>query len=212
MSTLFQTILSQDIWLPNSALIISLDIKDQTLSSDTMTISGLIAPVHNITLNLANTLRPFDTSSPVLAVETLSVNYFSVTANNFSENATNYQTLGYLQKTSNTSEYTSSEESEIRKRTFAEILIVSLALGCLILATIIGNIFVISAIVIEKNLKSVGNYLVLSLAVTDLMVACLVMPLGAVYEITQEWTFGPSLCELWTCTDVLCCTARYLSD
>ncbi len=40
------------------------------------------------------------------------------------------------------------------------------------------------------------------------MVACLVMPLGAVYEVTQEWTLGSSLCELWTCTDVLCCTAR----
>ena len=94
------------------------------------------------------------------------------------------------------------------ERTFMELFVVSILLGILILSTIFGNIFVISAIVLEKNLKSVGNYLVLSLAVTDLLVACLVMPLGAVYEVLQQWTFGSELCELWTSIDVLCCTAR----
>ena len=53
-----------------------------------------------------------------------------------------------------------------------------------------------------------GNYLVLSLAVTDLLVACLVMPIGALYEVTQEWNLGTRLCEMWTFVDVLCCTAR----
>jgi len=119
-----------------------------------------------------------------------------------SENVT--YVIEYLEKSTN-----STNENERKKRSLAEILIVSLALGCLILATIIGNIFVISAIILEKNLKSVGNYLVLSLAVTDLLVACLVMPIGALYEITQEWNLGSSLCELWTSADVLCCTARY---
>lgn len=42
----------------------------------------------------------------------------------------------------------------------------------------------IAAIIIERNLQNVANYLVASLAVADLMVACLVMPLGAVYEVT----------------------------
>lgn len=139
--------------------------------------------------------------------DNLSVNFFNV-----SDNQTNYQTFPELKSPNATDlpSVDSSDDNEVRRRTLAEILFVSIALGCLILATIIGNIFVISAIILEKNLKSVGNYLVLSLAVTDLMVACLVMPLGAFYEITQEWTFGSALCELWTCTDVLCCTARYV--
>lgn len=51
-----------------------------------------------------------------------------------------------------------------------------------------GNVFVIAAILIEKNLQNVANYLIVSLAVADLMVACLVMPLGAVYEVS---TFIP---------------------
>lgn len=44
--------------------------------------------------------------------------------------------------------------------------------------------FVIGAIILERNLQNVANYLVVSLAVADLLVACLVMPLGAVYEVS----------------------------
>ncbi|XP_076330062.1 LOW QUALITY PROTEIN: 5-hydroxytryptamine receptor-like, partial [Tachypleus tridentatus] len=90
------------------------------------------------------------------------------------------------------------------------VIIVSVVLGLLILATVVGNLFVIAAILIEKHLRSIGNYLVLSLAVADLMVACLVMPLSAVYEVTNEWVLGSGLCEAWTFCDVLCCTASIL--
>ncbi|KAE8746004.1 hypothetical protein FOCC_FOCC007262, partial [Frankliniella occidentalis] len=58
---------------------------------------------------------------------------------------------------------------------------ISVVLGIMILITIIGNVFVIAAILLERNLQNVANYLIVSLAVADLMVACLVMPLGAVY-------------------------------
>lgn len=43
----------------------------------------------------------------------------------------------------------------------------------------------IAAILLERNLQSVANYLILSLAVADLLVAALVMPLGAVYEVRE---------------------------
>ena len=46
-----------------------------------------------------------------------------------------------------------------------------------------GNVFVIAAILLERHLQNVANYLILSLAVADLLVAVLVMPLGAVYEV-----------------------------
>uniref|UniRef100_A0A1A9W839 G-protein coupled receptors family 1 profile domain-containing protein n=1 Tax=Glossina brevipalpis TaxID=37001 RepID=A0A1A9W839_9MUSC len=86
----------------------------------------------------------------------------------------------------------------------------SVILGLMILITIIGNVFVIAAIILERNLQNVANYLVASLAVADLFVACLVMPLGAVYEISQGWILGPELCDIWTSCDVLCCTASIL--
>lgn len=73
--------------------------------------------------------------------------------------------------------------------------LVTVVLGLLILITIIGklskqfikktsdnlkisilfsgNVFVIIAVLIEKHLQNSGNYLVASLAVADLLVACL---------------------------------------
>ncbi|XP_062549708.1 5-hydroxytryptamine receptor 2A-like [Armigeres subalbatus] len=88
--------------------------------------------------------------------------------------------------------------------------VTSLILGLMILVTVIGNVFVIAAIILERNLQNVANYLVASLAVADLFVACLVMPLGAVYEISRGWILGPELCDIWTSCDVLCCTASIL--
>ncbi|RLU26893.1 hypothetical protein DMN91_000691 [Ooceraea biroi] len=86
----------------------------------------------------------------------------------------------------------------------------AIVLCLVILVTIVGNLFVMAAIILERNLQSVANYLILSLAVADLMVACLVMPLGAVYEINSGWSLGPALCDIWTSFDVLCCTASIL--
>ncbi|XP_015788350.1 5-hydroxytryptamine receptor-like [Tetranychus urticae] len=87
---------------------------------------------------------------------------------------------------------------------------ISSALGVLIFCTILGNIFVIYAILFDRILRRVGNYLVLSLAIADFMVACTVMPISAFYEVTGEWTFGSFLCEIWISADVLCCTASIL--
>ena len=42
------------------------------------------------------------------------------------------------------------------------------------------------AILLDRHLQSVANYLILSLALADLLVAVLVMPLGAVYEVGQS--------------------------
>lgn len=87
-------------------------------------------------------------------------------------------------------------------------LILAIFLIMLMLSTAIGNLFVIVAIVVEKNLRTIGNYLVLSLAIADLLVACLVMPLASIYQILDKWTLGVLLCDIWTSTDVFCCTGE----
>lgn len=86
--------------------------------------------------------------------------------------------------------------------------ILALILIMLMLTTAIGNLFVIVAILIERNLRTIGNYLVLSLAIADLLVACLVMPLAGIYQILQSWTLGVALCDVWTSADVFCCTGK----
>ncbi|KAK9888414.1 hypothetical protein WA026_000663 [Henosepilachna vigintioctopunctata] len=62
------------------------------------------------------------------------------------------------------------------------------ALSALILAvgTAAGNILVCLAICWERRLQNVTNYFLMSLAITDLMVAILVMPLGILTLIRGE--------------------------
>jgi len=85
----------------------------------------------------------------------------------------------------NAAEVTSSAIAEVFVGSdVAELLATVVTLGVVILATIVGNAFVIAAVVLERNLRShVANYLVASLAVADLLVALLVMPLAAVDEV-----------------------------
>ncbi|XP_022901391.1 5-hydroxytryptamine receptor-like [Onthophagus taurus] len=116
-------------------------------------------------------------------------------------------TLDYLNGTNATNATTTNSEVTAELVTM---IATGVVLGLLILATVIGNVFVIAAILLERNLQNVANYLILSLAVADLLVACLVMPLGAVYEVSNEWMLGPELCDMWTSSDVLCCTASIL--
>ena len=65
--------------------------------------------------------------------------------------------------------------------------LIALLLGALIICSIIGNSFVIAAIYLEKSLQNVANYLIVSLACADLMVAIIVMPFAAYQELSNTW-------------------------
>lgn len=69
-------------------------------------------------------------------------------------------------------------------------LLLMLTVHCaIILATVIGNAFVIAAVILERNLRThVANYLVASLAMADMMVAVLVMPVAAVKDVSIKRT------------------------
>lgn len=56
----------------------------------------------------------------------------------------------------------------------------------LVVGTAAGNILVCLAITWERRLQNVTNYFLMSLAVTDLMVAVLVMPLGILTLVRGE--------------------------
>jgi len=90
-------------------------------------------------------------------------------------------------------------------------IVTSLLLGLVTVATIVGNVFVMVAIGVERHLRvNVANYLIASLAVADLLVAALVMPLAAVNDISRGWPLGRQLCDAWVSFDVLCCTSSIL--
>lgn len=99
---------------------------------------------------------------------------------------------------------------EASKITIQKILI-SIILLAVILGTIIGNILVCVAVCLVRKLRRPCNYLLVSLAVSDLCVAVLVMPTALLYEVLEEWRFGTLFCDIWVSFDVLSCTASILN-
>ncbi|KAG8435242.1 hypothetical protein GDO86_013262 [Hymenochirus boettgeri] len=86
-----------------------------------------------------------------------------------------------------------------------------LLLSLLILSTLLGNTLVCLAVIKFRHLRSkVTNFFVISLAVSDLFVAMLVMPWKAVTEVAGYWLFG-DFCDTWVAFDIMCSTASILN-
>ncbi|XP_031412597.1 D(1) dopamine receptor-like [Meleagris gallopavo] len=81
----------------------------------------------------------------------------------------------------------------------------------LILLTLLGNSLVCVAVIKFRHLRSkVTNFFVISLAVSDLLVAVLVMPWRAAAEAVGFWPFG-AFCDIWVAFDIMCSTASILN-
>ncbi|XP_068181944.1 D(1) dopamine receptor [Antennarius striatus] len=90
-------------------------------------------------------------------------------------------------------------------------ILIGCFLALLILSTLLGNTLVCATIIRFRHLRSkVTNFFVISLAVSDLLVAILVMPWKAVTEIVGFWPFG-SFCDTWVAFDIMCSTASILN-
>ncbi|XP_062269010.1 5-hydroxytryptamine (serotonin) receptor 1A b [Platichthys flesus] len=99
------------------------------------------------------------------------------------------------------------EEEEVK---LSYQVITSFVLAALILCAIFGNACVVAAIALERSLQNVANYLIGSLAVTDLMVSVLVLPMAALYQVLNRWTLGQVPCDIFISLDMLCCTSSIL--
>ena len=89
--------------------------------------------------------------------------------------------------------------------------IIGLILGVLTVGTVLGNILVCTAVAIVRKLQTPSNLLIVSLAVSDLLVGLLVMPLAVVNELHGYWALGERLCDAWVSMDVMLCTASILN-
>ncbi|CAF1083764.1 unnamed protein product [Rotaria sp. Silwood1] len=75
---------------------------------------------------------------------------------------------------------------------------------------IIGNLLVCLAIATERRLQNRTNWFLFSLALADMLVSGLVIPLAVVKEFTGFWILGPALCDLWIFLDVCSCTSSIM--
>lgn len=95
--------------------------------------------------------------------------------------------------------------------TLAEKVTIGIFLGFIIFCSIAGNILVIVAILTERSLRKASNYFYVSLAVADTLVALGVMTFAVANDIIGYWVFGPTYCNIWLSSDVMCSTASILN-
>lgn len=76
----------------------------------------------------------------------------------------------------------------------------SLLIVALIIPTIGGNILVILAVSLERKLQNATNYFLMSLAVADLLVGLLVMPIALVTVLFSKYTCHTPQNLLHKCT------------
>ncbi|XP_060555819.1 dopamine receptor 2-like [Ruditapes philippinarum] len=90
--------------------------------------------------------------------------------------------------------------------------LVGVVLAMFSFVTVLGNMLVIAAVVKELYLRTVTNYLIVSLAIADVMVGGIVMPFSISFELNNGvWHYGPEWCDLWHSFDVLGSTASILN-
>ncbi|XP_059083047.1 dopamine receptor 2-like [Tigriopus californicus] len=107
--------------------------------------------------------------------------------------------------------YGSTRSQQLQHPEFEHISLFLLLLS-FCLATVVGNILVVLAVLRERSLHTATNYFITSLAVADCLVGLVVMPFSAAYEaMDQQWVFGPDLCDAWHSLDVLASTASILN-
>ena len=127
----------------------------------------------------------------------------STTAQTSIENLT-VETLPAAERNQSINEHTSTHQLSL--------VLTGTALCAINIMTIFGNILVLTAVIVNKKLRTVTNYLVLSLATADLTLGLFVLPFSAIWQLLdKKWIFGSALCEFWAAFDVLCCTASILS-
>ncbi|XP_015208593.1 muscarinic acetylcholine receptor M2a [Lepisosteus oculatus] len=92
-----------------------------------------------------------------------------------------------------------------------EVVFIVLVAGSLSLVTVIGNILVMVSIKVNRNLQTVNNYFLFSLACADLIIGVCSMNLYTVYTVIGYWPLGPVVCDLWLALDYVVSNASVMN-
>ncbi|XP_035000805.1 muscarinic acetylcholine receptor M1 [Hippoglossus stenolepis] len=95
--------------------------------------------------------------------------------------------------------------------TILQVIVIVFLTGSLSLMTVVGNILVMVSFKINKALKTVNNYYLLSLAFADLTIGTLSMNLYTTYIIMDQWALGPVVCDLWLAIDYVASNASVMN-
>ncbi|CAB3397245.1 unnamed protein product [Caenorhabditis bovis] len=77
--------------------------------------------------------------------------------------------------------------------------------------TSVGNLMVMVSFKIDKQLQTISNYFLFSLAVADIAIGVISIPMFTYYTAMQTWDIGYTMCQFWLCIDYLMSNASVLN-
>jgi len=92
-----------------------------------------------------------------------------------------------------------SDSETFSSWTVFEILILLIGIT-IVTASAIGNLLVIASWKLYPSIRTPSNILLVSLAVTDLLIGTISIPLTFTFSLTQNWALGKIPCALWLCS------------
>ncbi|XP_034108663.1 muscarinic acetylcholine receptor DM1 isoform X1 [Drosophila albomicans] len=127
------------------------------------------------------------------------------------ENLTSTAASGLYDPYGNQTNSTLGFETKGPRYSLASMVVMGFVAAILSTLTVAGNVMVMISFKIDKQLQTISNYFLFSLAIADFAIGAISMPLFAVTTILGYWPLGPHVCDTWLALDYLASNASVLN-
>ena len=96
-------------------------------------------------------------------------------------------------------------------RSQGETVAIGLVMSVMVIVNIVGNSLTIVSFCTDSKLRTLNNFYLFNLAITDLVIGFVCLPLYAVHTLMDFWPFGSVFCKIYNVLDFTVCTESSLT-